>query len=329
MEQLTETAIHNVETGNDYQYGNGITDTPIIRKAISQPRLAVSSTPMVVEDRLNMLKTEFNRVVKDQRAKRQEILALKDELSAKNQQIEQLKALNIQALQEELSAKTQQIDRLKADENQALIELTMSKETAERLAIRLKNLERELEDWKSKYSPNNENQIVKEDSELLHKLRELEQENQNFRLNCNHLNETIRALEDERDSIEEKYRELCKEMAELQQQSSKDEQKSSLECEKERFLTKDAREECTRLKDLYMRVNDEKDEAIRKIRQMEALDLNKQLLEQRNTVASLERSLQLAEMKYAEVSKILEREKTEYENQIQNLRAKYEQGKVI
>lgn len=327
MEQLTETAIHNVETGNDY--GNGITDTPIIRKAISQPRLAVSSTPMVVEDRLNMLKTEFNRVVKDQRAKRQEILALKDELSAKNQQIEQLKAHNIQALQEELSAKTQQIDRLKADENQALIELTMSKETAERLAIRLKNLERELEDWKSKYSTNNEIQTVKEDSELLHKLRELEQENQNFRLNCNHLNETIRALEDERDSIEEKYRELCKEMAELQQQSSKDEQKSSLECEKEKFLTKDAREECTRLKDLYMRVNDEKDEAIRKIRQMEALDLNKQLLEQRNTVASLERSLQLAEMKYAEVSKILEREKTEYENQIQNLRAKYEQGKVL
>lgn len=327
MEQLTETAIHNVETGNDY--GNGITDTPIIRKAISQPRLAVSSTPMVVEDRLNMLKTEFNRVVKDQRAKRQEILALKDELAAKNQQIEQQKVNNIQALQEELSAKTQQIDRLKADENQALIELTMSKETAERLAIRLKNLERELEDWKSKYSPNNENQIVKEDSELLHKLRELEQENQNFRLNCNHLNETIRALEDERDSIEEKYRELCKEMAELQQQSSKDEQKSSLECEKEKFLTKDAREECTRLKDLYMRVNDEKDEAIRKIRQMEALDLNKQLLEQRNTVASLERSLQLAEMKYAEVSKILEREKTEHENQIQNLRAKYEQGKVL
>lgn len=57
------------------------------------------------------------------------------------------------------------------------------------------------------------------------------------------------------------------------------------------------------------------------------LDINIELLEQRNMVASLERSLQLAEMKYTEISKILEREKIDHETQMQNLRAKYEQGK--
>lgn len=311
LEQLTETAIQNAETDTDNALANGILETPIIRKAVSQPRLAVSSTPMVVEERLTMLKAEFKRVVADQKAKRKEILALKDELAARNQQI----------------------DRLKGDENQALIELTMSKENAERLAIRLRNLERELEDCKNKVTIDYIDQSPKEDSELLNKVRQLEEENYNFRSNCNHLNETIRALEDERDSIDEKYRELCKEMAELQQKVSKEmndlQQKigdTCMDCEKEKFLTNEARQECTRLKDLYMKINEEKEDALRKLRQMNELDLNKQLLEQRNKVVSLERSLQMAEMKYDEISKILEREKTDYEQQIQNLRTKYEQG---
>lgn len=316
LEQLTETAILGVEADGDHTLANGITETPFIRKAVSQPRLAVSSTPMIVEDRLSTLKVEFNRVVADQKAKRQEIIILKNELADRNQQIE----------------------RLKTDENQALIELSMSKENAERLAIRLKNLERELEDCKNQISTDYVEQSPNKNSELLNKIGQLEDEIQNFRSNCDHLNETIRALEDERDSIEGKYRDLCKEMAELQQQFSNErnefqqqinkiQQKSCMDCEKEKFLANETRQECTRLKDLYMKINDEKEEALRKMRQMEALDLNKQILELRNKVASLERSLQLAEMKYEEISKILEREKTDYEQQIQNLRTKYEQGK--
>lgn len=310
LEELTETAINNIEpiSSSDHSLPtNGISETPMIRKSVSYPRLAVSSTPFQVEDRITRLKQEFSRCVADLKAKRQEILALKEELAAKNREI----------------------NRLKADENHALIELNTSKENTERLAVRLKNMERELEDYKNKTESSQQEQTTKEENELMNRIQKLEQEIENFRSNCNHLNETIRTLEDERDSIEEKYRDVCKEMAELQQKFSQLESSPCLECEKEKFLTKDAREECTRLKELYTRISDEKEEALRKLRQIEATDVKKELLEQRNMVASLERSLQLAEMKYTEVSKLLEREKIDHEAQIQNLRTKYEAGKLI
>lgn len=311
LEQLTETMINDDDgPGNNSPSSNGITETPLIRKAVGQPpRHAVSSTPLLVEDRLTRLKQEFNRCVADQRAKRMEITALKEELNAKNEQI----------------------DRLKADENHALIELTMSKENAERLAIRLKNMEREMEEFKK--NTNSENgmtapAISDDDANLVNRLRSLEQENDNFRLSCNHLNETIRGLEDERDSIEHKYRDACKDIAELQHKLSNLESSSCLECEKQKFLTKDAQQECTRLKELYIKIDAEKEDVLRKLRHLEAVDLNKELLEQRNMVASLERSLQLAEMKYTETTKILEREKADQETHIQKLRAKYEQGEI-
>lgn len=309
LEHLTETAIHNIEIDHVSPMTNGIVETPLIRKSVSQPKLAVSSsTPMLAQERLMIQKMEFNRCVAELKSKRKEIQALKEELTAKNLQIE----------------------RFKGDENQALIELTMSKENAERLTIRLKNLERELEECRTNISPrtyNDERPMKDDNNEQLNRLHQLELENKNFRSNCNHLNETIRALEDERDSIEEKYREACKDIAELQQKLSKMQPNTCLDCEKEKFLAKDAKQECTRLKEMYIQINDEKEEIMRKLRHMETLDINKELLEQRNMVASLERSLQLAEMKYTEINKILEREKSEHETQMQNLRAKYEQGK--
>lgn len=289
----------------DNNLQNGIMDTPIIRKAISQPRLGVSSTPLLFEDRISRLKQEFNRCVADQKLKRQEILSLKEEIAAKNKQI----------------------DQLKVDENQGLIELTMCKENAERLEIKLKNMERELEDCKNQKISNDQEQTKKGTDDLINRLHKLEQENENFRSSCNHLNETIRALESERDSIEEKYRDACKDIAELQQKLTQQESNPCLECEKEKFITKDAQQECTRLKEMYIRINDEKEDALRKLREHEAQDLSKELLEQRNMVASLERSLQLAEMKCNEFTKILEREKLEHETQVQKIRTKYEEGK--
>lgn len=288
---------------------NGLLETPLIRKAVSQPRLAISSTPMIVEERLALLKQEFNRCVADLKSKRNEIDKLKTELAAKNQQIGQLRA----------------------DENQQLIELTMSRENAERLAIRLKNMERELEEYKNKTLQCNQQTMTmtttKDENELATKLQQLELDYKNCRANCDHLNETIRMLEDERDNADEKYREACKDIAELQQKLSQQQANGCMECEKEKFLASEAKQEVIRLKELYIKINDEKEEVMRKLRQIEAHDLNKEILEQRNMVASLERSLQLAEMKYTEINKILEREKDEHVNEIQNLRAKYEKGK--
>lgn len=307
LEKLTETAINNIDIDHaSCPTSNGIVETPLIRKSVSQPRLTMSSsTPMLAQERLMIQKMEFNRCMADLKAKQKENQALKDELITKNLQIE----------------------RLKSDENQALIEITLSKENAERLANRLKNTERELDECQAKLTPCND--VHPNKGEPLHRLHQLEQENKNFRSNLNHLNETIRALEDERDNIEEKYRDACKDIAELQQKLTKIQTSTAcLECEKEKFLAKDARQECTRLKEMYIQINDEKEEIMRKLRYIETLDVNKELLEQRNMVASLERSLQLAEMKYTEISKILEREKNDYATQMQNLRTKYEQGKT-
>lgn len=307
LEQLTETAINTSDLGGENVLGNGIVDTPTIRKAVSHPRLgmAVSSTPRIVDDRVKQLKIEFGRCVAERKTMRHEIAALKNDIAEKSQQIEQLKA----------------------DENQALIELTMSKENSERLTVRLKNVEKELEQCKKSCNPDHSK---KEDNEMLNRLHQLEQENANFRLNCDHLNETIRSLEDERDRIEAKYREACTDIAELQQKLSKSlEPIACLECEKEKFITKEAQQECTRLKDLYGKINNEKEEVMRKLRQMENHDTKKELLEKQNTIASLERSLQLAEMKYTEIQKILDREKCDHETQMQDLRTKYEEGEEI
>lgn len=309
LEHLTETAINNIDTISNSENNlrsNSIEETPTIRKAVSHPKLAVSSTPLQVEDRLTRLKQEFNRCVVDQKAKRQEILTLK----------------------EELTAKKREIDRLKQDENHALIELNTSKENSERLTIRLKNMERELEDYKNKTDSSYQEQTKAEKNELMSRIQKLEQENENFRKNCNHLNETIRMLEDERDKTEEKYGEVCEEMAKVQQKFSQMESSPCFECEKEAFLTKEYREECSRLKDLYIRINDEKEDLLRKLKLNETVDLTKELHEQRNMVVSLERSLQLAEMKYTEISKILEREKTDHDIQMENLRSKYEAGEI-
>lgn len=298
LEQLTVTAIHDndvISSGENQQDRDGINETPMIRRAISQPRLPLSSsTPM-----MQSFKQEFTRCVADQKAKRQEIRMLKEELAQKNQEI----------------------IRLKTDENHALIELTMNKENTERLEIRLKNAERELNEYKNQ-TPCNRVSISSEDD----RLQALEKDNENFRVNCNHLNETIRALEDERDSIEAKYREACKEIAELQQELTQIQSQPCMDCEKEKFLSSDAQQECTRLKEMCLQLNNEKDETARKLKQAEAIDANKELLEQRNKIVSLERSLQLAEMKYNEKAKILEREKDDHETFVQNLRSKYEEG---
>lgn len=312
LEQLTETAINESNLGLSKPPPTGITETPLIRRAATNLLKTgsgfSSSTPIIIEDQLNRMKQEFNRCVADQKLKRQEIIALKEKLAEKDREI----------------------DALKADENRALIEITINKEKADRLANRLKSIERELDQVKENTAPNAHEQSTpsKHVEELHDKLHRLEKENDNFRINCDHLNETIKELEDERDKIEEKYREACLDIAQLQGKLTMIESQPCLNCEKEKFLAKDSHQECIRLKELYLNVHEEKEEVTRKLKQIETLDVNKELMEQRNMVASLERTLQLTEMKCNELTKILDREKIDYEHQIQNLRSKYEQGKL-
>lgn len=123
-----------------------------------------SSTPMVVEDQLNRMKQEFNRCVADQKMKRQEISNLKEKIAQKDREIESLKA----------------------DENLALVECNIAKEKADRLANRLKSLERDYEQLKEMHPESTKHQNLmsnRQIDELQNQIRKLEKENDNFRTN--------------------------------------------------------------------------------------------------------------------------------------------------
>lgn len=252
LEQLMDTAINenDVTVSVTSQPSNGITDTPMIRRAASNLHKLYagvsSSTPMLVEDQLNRMKQEFNRCVADQKMKRQEISTLKEQLAQKDREIESLKA----------------------DENRALIESNIAKEKADRLANRLKSLERDYEQLKEMHPESNRNQNLisnRQIDELRNQIQKLEKENDNFRTNCDHLNQTIKELEDERDRIEEKYRDACLDIAELQGKLTLFESEPCSNCKKEKYLAEDAQREYAKMKEKYLRVAEEKEELAREL----------------------------------------------------------------
>lgn len=320
LEQMTDSAIHE-ETSelatNMNRYNlNGIQHSPLSHKPSSNllhKRLALgisSSTPIIVEDQLIRLKQEFNRCLTDQKSKRQEILALKTQLSSQ----------------------TKEVDRLKADENQALIDLNINKEKTERLENKLKMAERQLFELKKLNSSNGgQSQFTTTQAEHIEEqVIELQKENEMFRQNCDHLHKTVKELEDERDKIDEKYRNACKENTELQTKLDLIMSKTNihcLKCEKEKFLLKDSQQECTRLKELYIQLTGEKDDVTRQLAHLQSTDVNIELVEQKEGLYDLERALQLAELKCTVLMKILDREKIDYEKQI-DMRTNYEKGKL-
>lgn len=318
LEQFTESVTH----GHDIDIKSpasrqNITETPVIRRHPSNHLLKAateftSSTPMMVGDRLTRLKQEFNRCVNDLKEKRAEITALKEQIIAKNRQIEQLKT----------------------DENRALIESTMAKENAERLTHRLKVVESELTESKKRAPSSTTTGVTDEDPEAIDEqsklITKLEEENANFRKNFDHLNETIKELEDERDRIEEKYRESCQDIAELQHKLTTLETTGlgCAQCETARFEALTAKQEYKQLKELYLKLHEENEDISRKLRRADVSATNKEIDGQRELICSLEHSLQLAESKYAELTKKMLRDKTEFDNRIQSLVANGKRTKI-
>lgn len=302
LEQLTESVAHDKETDFPSSPNRpNITETPVIRKPsnnlLRSDGLFASSTPMIVGDRLIRLKHELNRCVADLKEKRSEITALKEQIIAKNRQIEQLKI----------------------EENRALIDCTVSKESAERLSNRLKAVESEFNEFR-KHSPNIGS--TAESDEQSKVLTKLEEENANFRKNFDLLTATIKELEDERDRIEEKYRESCQDTAELQRKLTQLEASPDCSrCENARFEILTVKQEHKQLKELYLRLHDENEDISRKLQRAEAAGESKGSDAQREVISSLEQSLQLAESKYAELTKKMHRDKTAYERHVQSLLA--------
>lgn len=302
LEQLTESVSHDKDADlASTPTRSNITETPVIRKPsnnlLKSDGLFASSTPMIVGDRLIRLKQELNRCVAELKENRREITTLKEQIIAKNRQIEQLKT----------------------DENRALVDCTVSKESAERLSNRLKTVEWEFEEFK-KHSPNIG--LTAESDEQSKVLTKLEEENANFRKNFDLLTTTIKELEDERDRIEEKYRESCQDTAELQRKLTQLESNPECtRCESARFELLTVKQEYKQLKELYLKLHEENEDISRKLQRSEAAGENKDSDGQREIISSLEQSLQLAETKYAELTKKMHRDKTAYEKHVQSLLA--------
>lgn len=312
LELMTDSAICEDTASSGSPSGRQIEQTPMLskHKGNLKPKYsAVSSTPLVVEDRLLRLKQEFNRCLADQREKRQEIIRLK----------------------EQISSQAEEIRGLKLEENRALVEVNTSKENAERLMNRLKMTEMELTRLRESNRGSADGHTKSMEMERIEQqLNQLQKENESFRQNCDHLNEIIRELEDERDKIDEKYHNVCCENEKLLKKvQSTQVCEQCLNYEKDKFLLKDAREECLRLKNLYIQVASDKDELARKLADLETIDANRELNEQKLKVSKLERDLQIAEMKCTELSKMLDKEKVDCEQRIQEIKARYEQGKLL
>lgn len=273
LELMTDSAIYEDTTSPNVQ-------TPVnrlrdgFRKRTS---IGGSSTPIVVEDRLQRLKQEFNRCLADQREKRTEIIQLKEEITEKKEEIQQLKL----------------------DENKALVERNTSKELAERLASKLKLAESELaalkrssmrlhNDGQAPLDANCNCEVFKES------LDELQKQKEQLELNIDDLNELNAKL---REQLEQKDNECAKYLEDGQLDA------------KQQSQIKDSQDECYHLKNLYMALSSEKDDLVRELTELKTMDAHKDLREQKSKVASLERALYMTEQKCNELNKVLEAER--------------------
>ncbi|KAL5274213.1 CEP152 family protein [Megaselia abdita] len=192
----------------------------------------------------------------------------------------------IKKLKEELQTKISEIKTLKNEENQALVQITTLKEQNQKLEYRIRILE---EDSQEKSS-------CDEDIEM--KMKNLQID--------------LEEIKQEKDSITKEnatYKEQIESLEEIR-----------LQLNKASFLLKECEKECDRYKNLYVDMCNSKDAISLELKEYKTVDYHKELHEQREKIANLERALQLAELKCSEFSKLLEREKETCKTELEKMR---------
>uniref|UniRef100_A0A182VS31 Uncharacterized protein n=1 Tax=Anopheles minimus TaxID=112268 RepID=A0A182VS31_9DIPT len=223
----------------------------------------------------------------------------------------------IHQLEANLQAKDHELEQLKRDESKTLVEMNQYKEEAFRLASKCRILEQELEkltveDASSK--KNAERSIttgsggptrrrsggsdLRQEALLEDKIFALQQTNLAA-------DEQIQLLDRENKQLSERCATLGNEASSVAA--------LKLEVEKQKFLLTDAQKECDRLKRLYIEVSGAKEELGRELATLRSQDSAKQIAVLQEQVVSLERALQLAELKASELGKLLDKEKTDHE----------------
>lgn len=249
----------------------------------------VGSTPINpnlknTEDRVTKLKHELLICMNGQKEKRETIKRLETELAERDREIQQLKK----------------------DESDALVQMNQYKEEAFRLGSKLKILENELEKCLKKEQNNSKSRRPSFDKQ-------------------DALEEKIFTLQQEKLQLEDKLTKLDQDNARLQEKCKRLEAETQsadtikLELEKQKFLLKDAQSECDRVKKLYIEISGCKDAVSRELSILKSQDPAHEMASLSEKVASLERALQLAELKCSEFGKLLEREKCEHERLLREL----------
>ncbi|EDV94823.1 GH17547 [Drosophila grimshawi] len=259
------------------------------------PSYLSGSTPLNPADRMGHIKHELYRALGNLKNKREEV----------------------RRLEKQLGERTNELRTLRDEENKTLVQLATLKEDKTRLETRIKVLQEQLEDRQHNSSLNvskmrsdldtliTERDTLRQQLQLLQsRLDTLRQENEQLRCTCDQLTDDKRQLE---------------------MRATGDDVR--LELERHKILLKDAQGEVERLKTLYTDIANEKESLNYQLRKVSDKDSVKELQEQRQQIAQLQRNVQLAELKAQELAKILETEKTRHERELQTLREKWEREK--
>ncbi|KAM7363354.1 chromosome segregation ATPase asterless [Cochliomyia hominivorax] len=297
-------------------------DTP--RRLSQTQGRVVGSTPMNPVDRMGNLKEELYRALANIKNKREDI----------------------RKLQQSLDDKQAEIKQLKQEENKSLVQISTLKEENTKLQTKLRVLEEEYDQLKSGQehaTQHDDNRLISLQNQLEDLKTLLEQEKQKSQQLDQHkleqecerkkldaqlknLEIDLEELKQEHESLKLNNEQILKENLGLKQRQTAD--NIRLELEKHKFLLKDSQAECDRLKNLYVEISNAKEALAYEMDKLLKTDKAKELQEEKEKVANLQRALKLAEVKCSELSKILEKEKLCHEREIEDLRDKLEKEKM-
>uniref|UniRef100_A0A182K3J4 Uncharacterized protein n=1 Tax=Anopheles christyi TaxID=43041 RepID=A0A182K3J4_9DIPT len=229
---------------------------------------------------------------------------------------QQEKRDSIRQLEANLQAKDRELDQLKRDESETLVQMNQYKEEAFRLASKCKILEQELEKLTADGQKKVSDRSMGGGSNRRRSSYDIRQEaleDKIFTLQHTKLeaDERVELLERENKQLTDRCKTLGSEAGICSA--------LKLEVEKQKFLLADAQKECDRLKRMYIEVSGAKEELGRELCTLKAQDSAKQIAALQEQVVSLERALQLAELKASELGKMLDKEKTSHEELLKQI----------
>ncbi|KAI8045615.1 trichohyalin [Drosophila gunungcola] len=261
----------------------------------------VGSTPLNPLDRVSHIKQELFRALANLKSKREEVRRLEKHLDERNQELRVLRD----------------------QENQSLVELATIKEDKMRLENKVKAMQQELEEQQHK---------SQQEADLRTQLDAMETERDSLKEKQKRVEEELRTVEtdleqlrQQHESLQRNYEQLTQDNRQLRTRATADNLR--LDLERHKILLKDSQSEVERLKKLYSDIATDKESLDYELRKLRESDTLKELQEQRQHLATAQRNLQLAELKFQELSKLLESEKLGHERDLQTLRQKSEREK--